>query len=165
MPLTTDQEIKDLFKDVKTIALVGASNNWQRASHSVMRYLLDLGYTIYPVNPMEEEVFGMKCYKSVSELPVKVDMVDIFRKSDDAAPVVDEAVAHGARYVWLQLDIFADEQIARAEAAGLKCVVDKCPAIEMPRLGIGPENPHKPERVRARMEAEAAAAGKVGASS
>jgi len=161
MPLTTDQEIIDLFKDVKSIAIVGASNNWERASHAVMRYMLDRGYTIYPVNPMEDEVFGMKSYKTVSDLPVTVDMVDIFRKSADAAPIVEEAIAHGTRYIWLQLDIFADPEIAKAEAAGIKCVVDKCPAIEMPRLGIGPENPHKVSRVRARLAAEAEAQGKV----
>lgn len=156
MPVTTDEGLREVLGNTKTIALVGASNNWQRASHSVMRYLLDLGYTIYPVNPTESEVFGMKCYASVKDIPYPVDMVDIFRKSEDAAPVVDEAVEIGARYVWLQLDIFADEQVARAEAAGLKCVVDKCPAIEMPRIGMGPLNPHKPERRRARDAAEAA---------
>jgi predicted CoA-binding protein len=150
MPVTTDEGIIDVMKNTKTIALVGASNNPDRASHAVMRYLLDLGYTIYPVNPMEAEIFGMKSYASVKDVPRPVDMVDIFRKSEDAAPVVDEAVEIGAKYVWLQLDIFADEQVARAEEAGLKCVVNKCPAIEMPRLGIGPENPHKPDRRRAR---------------
>jgi predicted CoA-binding protein len=158
MPVTTDEGIIEVMQNTKTIALVGASNNPDRASYAVLRYLLDLGYTIYPVNPMEEEVFGMKSYASVKDVPRPVDMVDIFRKSEDAAPIVDEAVEIGAKYVWLQLDIFADEQVARAEAAGLKCVVDKCPAIEMPRLYIGPENPHKRSRRRAREAAEAAEA-------
>lgn len=158
MPITTDEGIKDLFKDIKTIALVGASNNPDRASHAVMRYLLDRGYDVIPVNPMEQEVVGLKSYPTVSDIPVKIDMVDIFRKSEDAAPIVDEAVKIGARYVWLQLDIFADKEVAAAEAAGLKAVVDKCPAIEMPRLGIGPENPHKPSNRKAREAAEAAAA-------
>ena len=167
MPITTDEGITKLLQSTKTIALVGASPNPDRPSHAVMRYLIDLGYDVYPVNPMEDEIVGLKCYKSVSDIPVKVDLVDVFRNSEVAGPVIDEAVAVGAKYVWLQLGIFNDAAIARAEAAGLECVVDKCPAIEMPRIGIGPENPHKPERRRAREAAEAAAAnaGKVDATS
>ncbi len=158
MPVTTDEGITRILQSAKTIALVGASNNPDRASYAVMRYLLDLGYNVIPVNPMEQEVVGLKAYPSVSDIPVPVDMVDIFRKSEDAAPIVDEAVKIGAKYVWLQLDIFADEQVARAEAAGLECVVDRCPAIEMPRMGIGPENPHKPANRKKREAEEAAAA-------
>lgn len=158
MPLTTDAEITDLFRDIKTIALVGASPTPGRSSNAVMRYLIGLGYDVYPVNPMEKEILGRKSYASVSDIPVKIDMVDVFRKSEDAGVVVEEAIAVDARYVWLQLDIFADAEIARAEAAGIKCVVDKCPAIEMPRIGIGPENFFKGDRIRAREEGAAVAA-------
>ena len=155
-----DGYIRGILNTVRTIAMVGVSANTSRPSYFAFKYLLERGYRMIPVNPGPAggELLGQKVYARLADVPDQIDMVDIFRKSEDAGPVVDEAVEIGAKYVWLQLDIFADEQVARAEAAGLKCVVDKCPAIEMPRLYIGPENPHKRSRRRAREAAEAAEA-------
>jgi predicted CoA-binding protein len=146
MPITTDEGIRDLLASTKTIALVGASPNPERASHAVMRYMIDRGYKVYPVNPMEKEILGMKVYPSIKDIGEPIDMVDIFRRSEDAGPICDEAIAVGAKSIWMQLAIINEEGCKRAEAAGLKVVMDRCPAIDMPRLGMGPPNPHKPKR-------------------
>jgi predicted CoA-binding protein len=161
MSITTDEGIIEILQTTKTIALVGASPNPDRPSHAVMHYLMDLGYKIIPVNPTEPEILGLKTVASVTDITEPVDMVDVFRNSEAAGPVIDDAIAIGAKYVWMQLGVFNEPGVARAEAAGLQVVVDKCPAIEMPRLGIGPENPHTPERRRAREAAEAAEAAGV----
>jgi predicted CoA-binding protein len=146
MPIDTDEGIRELLSTTKTIALVGASPNPQRASHSVMRYMIDCGYRVIPVNPMENEILGLKCYPSLKDIPEPIDMVDVFRKSEDAGPLCDEAIAIGAKSIWMQLRVINEEGAKRAEAAGLKVVMDRCPAIDMPRLGMGPKNPHKPKR-------------------
>jgi predicted CoA-binding protein len=146
MPINSDQGIRDLLRSTKTIALVGASPDPNRASHAVMRYMIDLGYRVFPVNPNEKEILGMKVYASLKDIPEPVDMVDIFRKSELAGAVCDEAIAIGAKSVWLQLRVIDEEAAKRCEAAGLKVVMDRCPAIDMPRLGMGPPNPHKPKR-------------------
>src|SRR5690348_16943550 len=148
MPITSDEGIRDLLNSTKTIALVGASRETDRPSHAVMRYMIDRGYRVFPVNPNETEILGMKVYKSLKEIPEPVDMVDIFRNSEAAGPICDEAIAIGAKSVWLQLRIINEEAAKRCEAAGLKVVMDRCPAIDMPRLGMGPPNPHKPARPR-----------------
>jgi predicted CoA-binding protein len=149
MPINTDEGIRELLTSTKTIALVGASTNPQRASHAVMRYMMDRGYRVIPVNPNEPEICGQKAYASVKDIPEPIDMVDIFRRSEDTGPIIDEAIAIGAKSIWLQLNIFNEEGTKKAEAAGLKVVVDRCPAIDMPRLGMGPPNPHKPKRAAA----------------
>jgi len=146
MPINSDEGIRELLSSTKTIALVGASPNPQRASHSVMHYMLDLGYRVIPVNPNEKEILGQKVYASLKDIQEPVDMVDVFRKSEDAGPLCDEAIAIGAKSVWLQLGVINEDGAKRAEAAGLKVVMDRCPAIDMPRLGMGPANPHKPKR-------------------
>ena len=146
MPINTDEGIRELLSSTKTIALVGASTNPQRASHAVMRYMMDRGYRVIPVNPNETEICGQKAYASVKDIPEPVDMVDIFRRSEDTDPIIDEAIAVGAKSIWLQLAIINEEGAKRAEAAGLKVVMDRCPAIDMPKLGMGPPNPHKPKR-------------------
>lgn len=146
MPITTDDGIRELLASTKSIALVGASPNPERASHAVMRYMIDRGYKVYPVNPMEKEILGMKVYPSIKDIGEPIDMVDIFRRSEDAGPICDEAIAIGAKSIWMQLAIINEEGCKRAEAAGLKVVMDRCPAIDMPRLGMGPPNPHKPRR-------------------
>jgi predicted CoA-binding protein len=109
-----------------------------------MHYMLDRGYRVIPVNPNVKEVLGQKTVASLKDIKEPVDMVDVFRKSDAAGPLCDEAIAIGAKSVWLQLGVINEEGAKRAEAAGLKVIMNRCPAIDMPRLGLGPPNPHKP---------------------
>ena len=133
----TDDTLRTLFGDVKTIALVGASPRGEtRASWRVMRYLQNEGYKVYPVNPdaLGQEIHGEKVYASVTDLPEKIDMVDIFRLPRKVAPVVDEAIALGVPYIWMQLKVINEEAAAKAEAAGATVIMDRCPAIELPRL-------------------------------
>ena len=133
----TDATLRTLFDDVKTIALVGASPRGEtRASWRVMRYLQNEGYKVYPVNPdaLGQEIHGEKVYASITDLPRKVDMVDIFRLPWKVAPVVDEAIELGVPYIWMQLKVINEEAAAKAEAAGATVIMDRCPAIELPRL-------------------------------
>jgi len=146
MPISTDEGLRELLTETKTIALVGASPDPQRASHAVMRYMMDRGYRVIPVNPVEKEVCGQKAYASLKDIPEPIDMVDIFRRPEHVAALTEEAIAIGAKSIWLQLKVIDEQAAARAEAAGLKVVMDRCPAIDMPRLGMGPPNPHKPTR-------------------
>ena len=127
-----DDLLHTLFKEVKIIALVGASPRGEtRASWRVMRFLQNEGYKVYPINP---DAVGQKVYASVSDLPEKVDMVDIFRLPWKVPPVVDEAIALGVPYIWMQLKVINEGYAAKAEAAGAIVVMDRCPAIELPRL-------------------------------
>ncbi len=133
----SDDLLRKLFSDVKTIALVGASPRGEkRASWRVMRFLQQEGYKVYPVNPdaLGQEIHGEKVYASIADLPEKIDMVDIFRRSSKVAPVVDDALAAGAPYIWMQLDVIDEQAAAKAEARGVTVVMDRCPAIELPRL-------------------------------
>lgn len=146
MPIHSDADIRELLTSTKTIALVGASANSQRASNAVMHYMLDRGYRVIPVNPNEKEILGQTVFASLKDIPEPIDMVDVFRTSEAAGSICDEAIAIGAKSVWLQLGVTNEEGAKRAEAAGLTVVMDRCPAIDMPRLGLGPANPHKPIR-------------------
>jgi len=133
----SDDLLRKVFDEVKTIALVGASpRGVTRASWRVMRYLQNEGYKVYPVNPdaVGQEIHGEKVYASVSDLPEKVDMVDIFRLPWKVPPVVDEAIELGVPYIWMQLKVINEEAAAKAEAAGATVIMDRCPAIELPRL-------------------------------
>ena len=137
MTLTTDADIRDLLTSVKTIALVGASPKEDRPSFRVMRFLLDKGYDVTPVNPglAGQTIHGRTVAATVADAG-PVDLVDIFRNSEAAGAVVDEAIAAGAKAVWMQLDVINEDAAARAEAAGLKVVMNRCPKIEIPRLGV-----------------------------
>jgi predicted CoA-binding protein len=130
-------DIKDLLLSTKRIALVGASDRPDRASHGVMKFLLDRGYDVTPVNPTLEgkEIHGRKVVGGLAEAG-PLDLVDVFRRSEDAGGVMDEAVALGARAVWLQLGVVNEPAAERARAKGIEVVMDHCPVIEWSRLGL-----------------------------
>jgi len=124
----------ELMRDARTIAVVGVSSRPDRPSHDVARYLQQHGFVVYMVNPRETEVLGQPAYASVSDLPEVVDIVDIFRRSPDVPPVVDDAIAAGAKAVWMQLEIVHEEAAAAARDAGLEVVMDRCTKIEHAKL-------------------------------
>ena len=140
MPLTDDAAIKTLLETARTIALVGASDRPDRPSYRVMATLQAHGYRVIPVNPQitGEHVHGEFVFRDLDQLGDPIDIVDIFRRSDAAGEVVDQAIAIGAKAVWMQLGVIDQAAAARAEAAGLQVVMDRCPAIEVPRLGVAP---------------------------
>ncbi len=131
-----DDYIRAILRECRTIAMVGASANWNRPSYFAMKYLQEKGYRIIPVNPSAagQEILGEKVYAALSEIPVKVDMVDCFRPAEAIPPIAAAAIAIGARVLWMQLGIRNDEAAAMAEAAGLKVVMNRCPKIEYGRL-------------------------------
>jgi predicted CoA-binding protein len=136
-----DAAIKDILTTVKTIALVGWSPKADRPSHRVAAYLARRGYRVIPVNPGQAGVvveWGEVVRASLAEIGGGVDMVDIFRRSEEVGPVVDEALAHlpGVKVIWMQLGVQDEAAAGRAEAAGLQVVMNRCPAIEIPRLGL-----------------------------
>ncbi len=130
--------IRSILSSVKVVAMVGASANEVRPSFFVLKYLLDRGYRVHPINPglAGKEILGCRVYGSLAEVPEPIDMVDIFRNSEAAGAIVDEALALPVRpkVVWMQLSVRNDEAAARAEAAGLNVVMDRCPKIELGRL-------------------------------
>ena len=138
MPLTAAEDIADLLNSVRTIALVGASDRPNRPSYRVMKVLQDHGYRVFPVNPQitGEHVHGEYVWRELSQIGEPIDMVDIFRRSEAAGDAVDEAIRIGAKAVWMQLGVINEDAAKRAEAAGLKVVMDHCPAIEIPKLGL-----------------------------
>ena len=140
MPHYEDETIRDILTSVRTIALVGASPDPSRPSNDVMRFLLDYGYDVYPVNPAArvDEIHGRKVYARVVDVPEPVDMVDVFRVSEWAGAACDDAIAAHAKVVWMQLDVINEEGKDRAEAAGLQVIMDRCPKIEVRRLSLPP---------------------------
>ena len=138
MPLTSDADIAALLGSVRTIAMVGASDHPSRASFGVMKFLQDHGYRVIPVNPRltGEHVHGEFVWRELAQIGEPIDLVDVFRHSGEAAKAVDQAIAAGAKAVWLQLGVVNDAAAAKAEAAGLKVVMDRCPKIEIARLHL-----------------------------
>jgi predicted CoA-binding protein len=128
--------LRGILRGVKTIAMVGASTNWNRPSYFVMKYLQVKGFRVIPVNPAAagQEILGERVYASLNEVPEKVDMVDVFRNSEAAGPITDEAIEKGAKVVWMQIGVKNGAAAERAEAAGLKVVMNRCPKIEYSRL-------------------------------
>ena len=126
MTVNSSEAIKTIFEECKTIAVVGLSSNTMRASNGVAGFMQRMGYTVIPVNPNESSVFGLTCYASLKEVPTAVDLVDIFRRSEEAGAVVDDAIAIGARAVWMQDGVIDHDAARRAEEAGLMVVMDRC---------------------------------------
>jgi len=135
-----DAYLRDILENTRTIAVVGASPRPNRPSHGVMRFLQHHGYRCIPVNPFAAggDILGERVHARLADIPEPVDLVDIFRRSELAGAAVDEAITIGAKAVWMQLAVRAEAAAARAEAKGIKVVMDRCPAIEIPRLGITP---------------------------
>ncbi|WP_338637906.1 CoA-binding protein [Erwinia persicina] len=133
-----DQTIADVLTTTKTIALVGASDNPARPSYGVMAYLLSQGYQVTPVSPKlaGQTLLGQTVYASLSDIPHRIDMVDVFRNADAAWGVAQEAIAVGAKTLWLQIGVINEQAAVLAAEAGLKVVMDRCPKIEIPRLGL-----------------------------
>lgn len=143
MLLESDQEIAELLTSTRRIALVGASARPERASNRIFKFLLDQGYDVTPVNPVlaGQKLHDVSVVESLEAIEGEIDMVDIFRNSAAAGDVVDEAIAIGAKAVWMQLGVINEPAAKRATAAGLNVVMDRCPKIEIPRLGLLKE-PH-----------------------
>ena len=128
------EEIKRILSENKTIAVVGLSPKWNRPSHFAAKYMKEHGYKIIPVNPGYDEILGEKCYKSLLDIPEPVDIVDIFRRSKDVPPIVDDAIRIGAKVVWMQLTVVNEEAAQKAREAGLEVVMDRCVKIEYGRI-------------------------------
>ena len=126
--------LRRILKQGRTIAVVGLSANWWRPSYFAAKYMQEHGYRIIPVNPQYQEVLGEKCYANLRDIPEPVDIVDCFRRSEDIGPIADEAIAIGAKVLWLQLGVINHEAAEKARKAGLDVVMDRCVKIEHARL-------------------------------
>ncbi len=133
------QTLRRVLRETSTIAVVGLSADWFRPSYFAAKYMQEHGYRIIPVNPKYAEILGEKCYPDLASIPEPVDMVDVFRKSADALPIAEQAIAIGAKSLWLQIGVINEEAKQKAEAAGLTVVMDRCVKIEYARLfgGLG----------------------------
>lgn len=129
-----DEMIRTILSTPQTIAVVGCSPKPERDSHRIAQLLQRKGHRVIPVNPGQREILGETCYDSLKDIPTPVDMVDIFRRSEFVAPIVDDAIAIGAKIVWMQLGVIDEEAAQKAQQAGLTVVMDRCPAIEYRRL-------------------------------
>lgn len=131
--------LRRILKDNRTIAVVGLSPKWFRPSYFAAKYLLDHGYRVIPVNPGHEEILGQRCYPSLEAIDEPVDVVDCFRRSEDIPPLAEQAIAIGAKVLWLQIGVINEAAAERARAAGLDVVMDRCMKIEYARLfgGLG----------------------------
>jgi predicted CoA-binding protein len=135
----SDEELRTLLTNARTIAMVGASSNPDKTSHGIMQKLQHAGYKVIPVNPRETEVLGERAYASLSDITVPIDIVDVFRRAEDTPPIADEAAKIGAKALWLQTGISNDDAAARAKAAGLTVVMDTCIGATHFRLRIPPK--------------------------
>lgn len=132
----TDPDLGKILKGSATIAVVGASTNEKKAANRIPRWLLNAGFTVIPVNPSADEILGQKVYKSLADIPVPVDIVDVFRPSEEAAGVAEQAAAIGAKTLWLQMGITSEEAKSIAEKAGMNYVEDNCLGVTVNELGI-----------------------------
>ena len=122
--------IRKVLRDSKTIAVVGLSPKPNRPSHQVASYLMEVGYTIIPVNPGQDAILGQTCYPNLRAIPTPVDMVDIFHRPETVLPIVEDAIAIGAKFIWMQEGIVNEVAAAKAEAAGLTVIMDRCTKID-----------------------------------
>jgi predicted CoA-binding protein len=129
-----DSVIRDILAHPRRIAVVGCSPDARRDSHRIADLLMTKGHSVVPVNPGVREILGQTCFASLRDVPGPIDVVDIFRRADQAGLIVDEAIAVGAQIVWMQLGVIDAAAAARAQAAGLTVIMDRCPAIEYARL-------------------------------
>jgi predicted CoA-binding protein len=135
MPVETDDELRAILEGTETIAVVGCSTSPGKAAHDIPRYMLDHGFDVVPVNPYADEIFGRTAYDSLAEVPDEIDMVDVFRPSEETGPIVDSAIDRDdVETIWLQLGITNDEAGKRADAAGKQYVEDRCLKVEHRRL-------------------------------
>ena len=126
--------LRRILKESRVIAVVGLSADWFRPSYFAAKYMQEHGYRVIPVNPKYETILGEKCYKSLREIPEPVDLVDVFRKTQDVGPIADDAISIGAKVLWQQLGVKNEAAAAKARAAGLEAVLDRCVKIEHGRL-------------------------------
>jgi hypothetical protein len=133
-PMDDINTLRRILSQNRVIAVVGLSADWFRPSYFAAKYMQEHGYTVIPVNPRYSEILGQKCFKSLRDIPVKVDIVDCFRKTEDIMPIADEAIAIGAKVLWQQLGVKNEAAAAKARAAGLDAVMDRCVKIEHARL-------------------------------
>jgi predicted CoA-binding protein len=128
------QTLRRILRETKSIAVVGLSAHWYRPSYFAAKYMMDHGYVIIPVNPSYDDVLGRKCYKSLRDIAEPVDMVDCFRRSAEIVPIAEDAIAIGAKTLWMQLGVVNPEAARIAQTAGLQVVMDRCVKIEHARL-------------------------------
>lgn len=131
-----DVVIREILTNPRTIAVVGCSPKEHRDSNAIARLLMRRGHKVIPVNPGHREILGVPCYPDLRSIPEKVDMVDVFRRSEYVAGIAEDAIAIGAKILWTQLGIEDEDAAAKAQQAGLTVIMDRCPAIEYRRLGI-----------------------------
>ena len=132
--MTDTKTLRRILTDYERVAVVGLSQNPSRASNVVARYLLDHGFEVIPVNPKYDEVLGQTCYPDLTSIPTPVDIVDLFQRAERVPPFVDDAIAIGAKVVWMQLDIVHEEAARKARSAGLEVIMDRCIKIDHARL-------------------------------
>ena len=136
-----DERLRKLLTEAKTIAVVGASANPERPSHGIMQKLLSAGYRVIPVNPRETEVLGQRAYPALADVPEKIDIVDVFRRAEDTPAIADQAVAVGAKALWLQSGVSNEQAASRAQAGGLMVVMDACIGVTLSLLRIPKKSP------------------------
>lgn len=137
----SDDELRALLESARTIAIVGASSNPERSSHGIMRRMLAVGYHVVPVNPNETEVLGQRAVASLGDIDGRVDIVDVFRRAEETPAIADQAIAIGARALWLQEGVVNEDAAARAKAAGLIVVMDRCISSAHMALGVARRPP------------------------